>query len=153
VLDQIARVPADGSFTTVDAFSRAIKQQAGQAVGIMRRKPVVRPGKAPRVADPDQIDLFDGRAVPERRRQNCPDSAGNELRNRPLCVRFYDLARRIDSSCCVPPNSGLLNCPRHSIAPGGHEHREGRFLSNQQLLPHAMHGDRMRPHRARRKAP
>jgi DNA (cytosine-5)-methyltransferase 1 len=60
VLDQIARVLEDGSFTTVDAFSRAIRQQARQAVGIMRCKPVVKPAKAARGADPDQIDLFDG---------------------------------------------------------------------------------------------
>jgi DNA (cytosine-5)-methyltransferase 1 len=63
VLDRIARVLEDGSFTTVDAFSRAIKQQAGQAVGIMRRNPVVKPAKATRAADPDRIDLFDGGAA------------------------------------------------------------------------------------------
>jgi DNA (cytosine-5)-methyltransferase 1 len=63
VLDQIARVLEDGSFTTVDAFNRAIRQQAGQAAGIMRRKPVVKPTKAGRAADTDQIDLFEGGAA------------------------------------------------------------------------------------------
>jgi DNA (cytosine-5)-methyltransferase 1 len=63
VLDQIARVLEDGSFTTVDAFNRVIRQQNGQAVGIMRRKPVVKPAKAARAADPDQIDLFEGGAA------------------------------------------------------------------------------------------
>jgi len=63
VLAQIARVLEDGSFTTVDAFNRAIRQQAGQTVGIMRNKPVVKAAKAAPAADPDQIDLFEGGAA------------------------------------------------------------------------------------------
>jgi hypothetical protein len=39
----------------------------------------------------------------------------------------YPFLLRTDSNCCVRPFLCLLNCPRHSIAPGGHEHREGTF--------------------------
>jgi DNA (cytosine-5)-methyltransferase 1 len=62
VLDQIARVLEDGSFTTVDAFNRIIRQQTGNAIGVMRREPMVKPTKGPVRANPssDQIDLFDG---------------------------------------------------------------------------------------------
>jgi DNA (cytosine-5)-methyltransferase 1 len=63
VLDQIARILEDGLFTTVDAFNRIIRQQTGQTVGIMRRKPVVKRAKAARATAPDQIDLFDGDAA------------------------------------------------------------------------------------------
>lgn len=56
----------------------------------------------------------------------------SELRNRPLCIRFHDLALRTYSSCCVPPNLCLLNCPRNSIAPGGHKPRGRQW---EQFLP------------------
>jgi site-specific DNA-cytosine methylase len=56
VLDQIARVLEDGSFTTVDAFRRTLQQQAGHTIGIMRHRPMA---KAASAVAPDQIDLFD----------------------------------------------------------------------------------------------
>src|SRR5262249_4779447 len=56
----------------------------------------------------------------------------SELRNRPLCIRFHDLALRTYSSCCVPPNLCLLNCPRNSIARGGHKPRGRQW---EQFLP------------------
>ena len=59
----------------------------------------------------------------------------------PLCIRFHDLALRTYSSCCVPPNLCLLNCPRNSIAPGGHKPRGQQweqFLSIQKRLRAAL---------------
>jgi DNA (cytosine-5)-methyltransferase 1 len=60
VLDQIACILEDGSFTTVDAFNRIIRQQAGNAVGVLRRKPAAKPAKTAPAANPDQFDLFEG---------------------------------------------------------------------------------------------
>jgi hypothetical protein len=43
--------------------------------------------------------------------------------NYPISTPGYATVRRYDSSCCLSPILRLFNCPRHSTAPGGHEHR------------------------------
>jgi hypothetical protein len=108
-----------------------------------------RPAKAPRVAGPDQIDLFDGGLHDQPELSRLLSASNYETI---LCVSVSTL----QPAEPVPVVAFTQICV-FLIVPFDrtrrHEHREGRFFSNQQLLAHAARGDRMRPHSSRREVP